>query len=214
MDVERETPEALGEFTGPHVDHLSNLAARKLGKPGWRWCKSEAATGGFVLTGAVPRLLERGPRKGQPTWAGVPLERVILTRAEVDAEVRGEGARREEQAAHDAATHKRASVARRLRELAAMNDAQRSWEDGRTRTDACGDAMREAANLLAPLNIDDAKVCGGTLEYRMIAGMRIYGVDGARRVYEHHCKRCGMTGTSDGSATTCDLDAVWGSGGR
>lgn len=78
----------------PFVDHLGNVAARKVGIPGWRWYTSEVVdTGGepgtcdFLLTGSVPRSLTRGPRKGQLTFKGCDLTRVVVTRAELDTEL-------------------------------------------------------------------------------------------------------------------------------
>jgi hypothetical protein len=80
----------------PFVDHLGNAAKRKVGVLGWEWCTSEAIDVGvgadcascdFLLTGGVQRTLTRGPRKGHRTWKGCDITRVVVTRAELDAEL-------------------------------------------------------------------------------------------------------------------------------
>jgi len=68
----------------PH--HLSSVAIRKRGVPGWepyRWAVVGSDT--VAVTGGIPRLLTRGPRKGQKTWDG-PGQTEYVTRAEQDAE--------------------------------------------------------------------------------------------------------------------------------
>lgn len=72
---------------------LEDIARRKLGAgPDWQWCKSEVigayGHGDFLLSGGVPRILKSGPRKGRGTWAGITLDRCVVTQSEIAAEQR------------------------------------------------------------------------------------------------------------------------------
>lgn len=66
---------------------LGDIAARKSGVPGWQWFHSEVVGPDFMLEGGVPRKLKTGKRKGQVTWKGQPTTRVVVTRAELIAEM-------------------------------------------------------------------------------------------------------------------------------
>ena len=72
---------------------LGDIAARKSGVPGWQWFHSEVVGPDFMLEGGVPRKLKTGKRKGQVTWKGQPTTRVVVTRAELDAEMQAYEAR-------------------------------------------------------------------------------------------------------------------------
>jgi hypothetical protein len=67
------------------VHHMDAVAIRKSGIEGWEPFKWEAVGDDAILTGAVPRLLKRGPRKGRKTWEGKGTS-VVVTRVEVEAE--------------------------------------------------------------------------------------------------------------------------------
>ena len=69
---------------------ISEAARRKLGAPaGWLFKSSRVIGTGptrtYLVTGAVPRVITRGPRKGQGTFGGVALDEVVITPAELDA---------------------------------------------------------------------------------------------------------------------------------
>lgn len=80
------------------VDVMNRVAARKAGgAPGWQWRSSEVvgrtASGTprdqvhFLVEGAVPiGVKTRGKNKGGPKWPK-ELDRVVVTGAEIDAEV-------------------------------------------------------------------------------------------------------------------------------
>lgn len=71
----------------PKLNPLFVIAARKSGIPGWMWMRSELVGDDFVVEGGVPRVVMSGPSKGQMTLKGQPTTKVIVTRAELDAEV-------------------------------------------------------------------------------------------------------------------------------
>ena len=69
---------------------ISEAARRKLGaSAGWLFKSSRVIGTGpsrmYLVTGAVPRVITRGPRKGQGTFGGVALDEVVITPAELDA---------------------------------------------------------------------------------------------------------------------------------
>lgn len=78
------------------ADHISVVALRKarevLRRPadidGWEAFKFETVADAYLIEGGVPRLLQTGPRRGQKTWRGSRITRVIVTKAEVSAERR------------------------------------------------------------------------------------------------------------------------------
>ena len=50
------------------ADHMNRVAIRKAGAAGWEPYSWQWIIGGVLVIGGVPRLLKRGPRKGQKTW--------------------------------------------------------------------------------------------------------------------------------------------------
>lgn len=69
------------------VCHTDAVAIRKAGIEGWEPFAWEIiGTDGMLITGGIPRLLTRGPRKGKKTWSGCASSKVVVTRSEVDAE--------------------------------------------------------------------------------------------------------------------------------
>lgn len=71
------------------MSHLDEVARRKVSGPeGWEVCGWERIGGGddLVVDGGVPRMLKSGPRKGKKTWRDVPVQKAVVTRAELDAE--------------------------------------------------------------------------------------------------------------------------------
>ena len=69
--------------------HLDAVARRKVSGPdGWEVCAWERIgdTGDLIVQGGVPRLLKSGPRKGEKTWRDGPVQKAVVTRAELDAE--------------------------------------------------------------------------------------------------------------------------------
>jgi len=80
------------------IDVMNRIAARKAGgAPGWHWCSSEIvgrpkkgaprADVAFLVEGAAPiGVKTRGKNKGGPKWPK-ELDRVVVTGAEIDAEV-------------------------------------------------------------------------------------------------------------------------------
>lgn len=71
------------------MNHLESAARRKLKAPSeWLGFIFECIAEDYIVTGAVPvGFYSRGPRKGKPKWEG-PGIKVIVTRAETDAEVK------------------------------------------------------------------------------------------------------------------------------
>ncbi|MGU9830202.1 hypothetical protein [Pseudomonas sp. LF242] len=66
---------------------LNVVARKKLGQPQeWRWCKFEMIgdTHDCVVEGGIPRLLQGGKRKGQPTWRDCTITKSVVTQAEHD----------------------------------------------------------------------------------------------------------------------------------
>lgn len=69
------------------VCHTDAVAIRKAAIDGWEPFAWEViGTDGMLITGGIPRLLTRGPRKGKKTWARSASSKVVVTRVEVDAE--------------------------------------------------------------------------------------------------------------------------------
>ena len=70
------------------ITHAEVVAARKAGNiPGWepyRW--ERVGSDSVLITGGVPRLITRGPRKGELTWAGCVSQSEVVTNAERAAE--------------------------------------------------------------------------------------------------------------------------------
>jgi len=65
--------------------HMETVARRKAnGSPDWKICKAEWLSDAAVIEGGVPRLLKSGPRKGEPTWKGCPMDKVVVTGKEID----------------------------------------------------------------------------------------------------------------------------------
>lgn len=64
---------------------MNEAARKKLGQDeGWRWCKAEVIGDDMLLEGAHPNIISKGKRKGQATWKGIALTKVVLTRADID----------------------------------------------------------------------------------------------------------------------------------
>lgn len=70
---------------GDHISHMDAVAIRKSGIVGWEPFQWQAAGNDSILTGGIPSLLTRGPRKGRKTWDGKGTS-VVVTRDEVIAE--------------------------------------------------------------------------------------------------------------------------------
>jgi hypothetical protein len=69
-----------------HFGHMETVAIRKAGIPGWEPYLYERIGDGVLMTGGIPRILKSGPRKGRKTWDRKDSTRVVVTRAETDAE--------------------------------------------------------------------------------------------------------------------------------
>lgn len=71
------------------MDHMNEVARRKVNGPvGWEIFRWERIGSGmdFVVEGGVPRLLTRGPRKGQKTWDG-DRSKTVVAETEIAAEL-------------------------------------------------------------------------------------------------------------------------------
>ena len=71
------------------MNHLDEVARRKVAGPeGWEVCgwKRIGTGNDFVVDGGVPRLLKAGPKKGKKTWRDVPVQKAVVTEAELKAE--------------------------------------------------------------------------------------------------------------------------------
>lgn len=67
---------------------LTLAARRKLARgEDWHWCNFERVGADALLEGGVPSVYVRGKRAGLNKWEGVKLERVVVTRAELDSEM-------------------------------------------------------------------------------------------------------------------------------
>lgn len=65
------------------MTHTDKAAWRKAGEiDGWEMCIMEAVTGGMLITGGIPHMV--GNKKKWP--AKKTMERILLTRADVEAE--------------------------------------------------------------------------------------------------------------------------------
>jgi hypothetical protein len=47
------------------------------------------------------------------------------------------------------------------------------------------------------------KRCGGTLHYAVIGTMRVYRMEGRKKLYRFRCSRCGAVGENNGRTKTC-----------
>jgi hypothetical protein len=66
--------------------HIDTVAIRKAAIEGWEPYRYQAiGSDGSLITGGIPRILTRGPRKGKKTWDGKGTQ-VVVTKAEIDAE--------------------------------------------------------------------------------------------------------------------------------
>lgn len=66
--------------------HIDTVAIRKSGVEGWEPFRYEfIEPDSTLVTGGIPRILTRGPRKGKKTWDGKGT-RTVVTRAEIEAE--------------------------------------------------------------------------------------------------------------------------------
>lgn len=69
------------------MSHLDEVAKRKVSGPdGWEVYGWERVGSDLLVEGGVPRLLKAGPRKGQKTWRDVPVQKAVVTSAELTAE--------------------------------------------------------------------------------------------------------------------------------
>lgn len=67
---------------------MTLVARRKLCQgEEWRWCKAELVGQDVLLEGGIPPLFTRGKYAGTPNWKGVPLTKVVATRAEIDQQM-------------------------------------------------------------------------------------------------------------------------------
>lgn len=67
---------------GDQVTHTESAAVRKIGIEGWEPCIFERVAGGMLITGGIPKEV-----KGKKKWPPAKqMERLILTREDVDAE--------------------------------------------------------------------------------------------------------------------------------
>jgi len=69
-----------------NTQHMIEVAKRKSAIDGWEPYRFEVVgKDAIMFTGSIPRLLKRGPRKGEKTWDGKGT-RVVVTDAEGQAE--------------------------------------------------------------------------------------------------------------------------------
>lgn len=71
-------------------NHIESIARQKLNESiDWQICVWERVGDGndCLVKGAVPRLLTRGKRKGEPTWRGIPMRSAVVTQMEINAEL-------------------------------------------------------------------------------------------------------------------------------
>lgn len=69
------------------IDHVNNVAKNKMNIPGWEPFAWEViGNDGVLVTGGIPRLLKRGPRKGEKTWDGKG-DKIVVVKSEIDAEM-------------------------------------------------------------------------------------------------------------------------------
>lgn len=64
------------------------VAARKANRPGWRWCQTERITGGFLVTGDVPKgVYKTGKKAGRVRWGKAEdMQKIVVTDAEIAAD--------------------------------------------------------------------------------------------------------------------------------
>lgn len=67
------------------IQHMDVVAIAKSGVEGWEPFKYEMIGKDSLITGGVPRILTKGPRKGRKTWDGAGTA-VVVTKDEVEAE--------------------------------------------------------------------------------------------------------------------------------
>jgi hypothetical protein len=71
------------------ICHMDAVAIRKSGVEGCEPFKYGAVGDDSVITGGIPKVLTRGPRKGRKTWDGCKESPVVVTRVEqADEEAR------------------------------------------------------------------------------------------------------------------------------
>ena len=63
------------------IEIFGEIAAKKARKDGWCWYKWQRLDGGgHLFEGGVPtEFFSKGPRKGQPKWAGVEGQKFVVT---------------------------------------------------------------------------------------------------------------------------------------
>lgn len=73
------------KYSRPHF--WEEVAKRKVGDPKWEWYRSEViGEHDFLLEGGEPRLISKGPRKGQRSWkhlSPTQIKKVVVTEAEI-----------------------------------------------------------------------------------------------------------------------------------
>lgn len=78
---------------GKRPDLRTEIAKARVGDPKWEPCIWRAVGdrdkgGAVIISGGEPRMMTRGPRKGQPSWAHIPKDHlvdVVVTEAELRA---------------------------------------------------------------------------------------------------------------------------------
>ena len=67
--------------------HMDVVAKRKAGNiEGWEPWYYERLGGGVVIKGGIPRLITRGPRKGEKTWDTQNSQTVVVSSEDIDRE--------------------------------------------------------------------------------------------------------------------------------
>lgn len=67
--------------------HMVTVAIRKSGIEGWEpFYYKRIGTDGILIKGGIPRLLIKGPRKGNKTWDRKDSTSVVVTDSEIKAE--------------------------------------------------------------------------------------------------------------------------------
>lgn len=86
----KQTAELFESTASPEPERppcwMTVVARRKLGQgEDWHWCKAEVVgENDLLLEGGIPGVYVKGKRMGQKKWAGVPLTKCVITRAETD----------------------------------------------------------------------------------------------------------------------------------
>lgn len=64
----------------PAIQHYETVAAEKAGNiQGWKVFYYERAIGGLIIKGGVPRIISKGPRKGEKTWDEKEAQTVLVS---------------------------------------------------------------------------------------------------------------------------------------